>query len=226
MSNKKKEFAGKEKTGKSLFTDIEDRVRYKIAEKFPRFIETYHLTLMTILWSAIIIGAGYMAKDDIQWLWVVSICIFLQYLTDLFDGPLGKVRNTGLVKWGFYMDHFLDYIFLCSVIISYYFIVPEQFHYYLFFILAIFSGFIVNSYLGFAVTKEFRIAFFRIGPTEGRILFIVLNTILIFFGQINFGIILPIVLLASFVGLVIVVYSTQKRTWKIDMETKEEENQK
>ena len=38
--------------------------------------------------------------------------IVLHYFTDHFDGKLGKYRDTGLRKWGFYMDHLFDYGFL------------------------------------------------------------------------------------------------------------------
>jgi phosphatidylglycerophosphate synthase len=30
--------------------------------------------------------------------------IVFQYITDLLDGEIGRKRNTGLIKWGFYMD--------------------------------------------------------------------------------------------------------------------------
>ena len=47
-------------------------------------------------------------------------------MTDHYDGKIGKYRNTGLVRWGYYMDHLLDYFFLASVIIGYAFILPER----------------------------------------------------------------------------------------------------
>jgi hypothetical protein len=50
----------------------------------------------------------------------------MQYVTDHYDGKIGKYRNTGLVRWGYYMDHLLDYVFLCSIIIGYAFILPEK----------------------------------------------------------------------------------------------------
>jgi hypothetical protein len=54
---------------------------------------------------------SYWAARDLRWLWGVSAMIFMQYATDHYDGKLGKYRGTGLVRWGYYMDHLLDYFF-------------------------------------------------------------------------------------------------------------------
>lgn len=190
--------------------------------RFPRWIQGYHLTLMTILWSLGMVMAGYLARGNLQWLWLSSLMLVFQWFTDGFDGALGRLRDTGIPKWGYYMDHFLDYIFLCSVLIGYAFIFNDQYN-SLFFILAIFTGFMVNSYLSFAVTNEFKIEYLKIGPTEIRLLFIVINTLLIIFHGTYLVWILPYVLAFSLFGLVLVVYRTQKRIWQIDM-TKKNKN--
>jgi hypothetical protein len=36
-----------------------------------------------------------------------------QWFTDCLDGALGRYRDTGIPKWGYYMDHFLDFVFMC-----------------------------------------------------------------------------------------------------------------
>ena len=104
------------KVGHSILSKPENSLKGWAVPRIPDNIETYHLTLLTLLWSLINVILGCYAKDNLQVLWLVSILILFQYLTDLFDGELGRQRNTGLIKWGFYMDHFLDYIFLCSLV--------------------------------------------------------------------------------------------------------------
>ena len=108
-----KKFSGDKKVGKSVFFDWEQKIVQKTIRFIPKCIETNHLTMLTIVWSMIIIGAGFLAKNDIRWFWLVSFMIIMQYITDVYDGKLGKFRNTGLIKWGYFMDHFLDYVFLC-----------------------------------------------------------------------------------------------------------------
>jgi len=216
----KTQFAGDKKKGGSLLFELEQRIVNKYVSRIPKNIETYHLTLLTILWSVLIIIFSYFASKNINWLWLVSLMIFFQYITDLFDGAVGRYRNTGLIKWGFYMDHLLDYLFLFSILIGYSFILPREFDYILFFILAIFGAVMVNSYLSFAATNEFKINYLKIGPTEIRIIFIAVNTLLILFGKTYAAPALPFILVFSLAGLIIVVYRTQRYIWKLDMKNK------
>ena len=78
----------------------------------------------------------------------------------------------------------------------------------------------VNAYLSFAATNKFKITYLKIGPTEIRLLFIIINTLLIFFGKTYLKWSLPYVLTFSLLSLVYVVYKTQKELWEIDMKNK------
>jgi len=221
MSEEKKEqFAGDKKVGTSLLNFWEKKFIEKYTPKIPKLIKTYHLTYSTILWSGLIILFSWLAQNNIHWLWGISSCIFLQWLTDCFDGSVGRYRNTGLIKWGYYMDHFLDYIFLCAILIGYSILLPDNFKFLQFFILAFFGAFMVNTYLSFAATNKFKITYLKIGPTEIRLLFIIVNTLLIFFGKTYLKWSLPYVIGFSVLGLILVVYKTQKELWEIDMKNK------
>lgn len=214
------EFAGATKTSTSILSPLEKRMVSAVLPKIPVWLETYHLTLLTLVWSALIIAFSSLAAGNIRWLWLVSLMVLLQYLTDHFDGKVGKYRDTGLVRWGFYMDHFLDYIFLCSVLIGYAIIVPDRSRYHLFLILAVFGGFMMNSFLAFAATEKFRISYLKFGPTEFRIALMVINTLLILFGKRYMINALPYVAGFSLLALSMLVYGTQKIIWKSDMEDK------
>ena len=216
----KKQFQGDKKKGLSILGNLELKLRSKLVPLVPKNIQTYHLTLMTILWSLIIVVSGFLAKYNINWLGLTSLMILFQYLTDLLDGEIGRQRKTGLIKWGFYMDHFLDYIFLCSILIGYSFLLSGNNIYILFFILALFGAFMVNSFLSFAATNEFKISYLGIGPTEVRLIFIIINALLILFGKTYMVKALPYVLIISTLGLIVVVYRTQKYIWRLDMKNK------
>ena len=213
-------FKGDTKTGTWLLARQEDRLKAWLLPKVPARIETYHLTLSTVLWSALIVVFSFLAKHDIRWLWLSSLMIFLQYITDLLDGAVGRARDTGLVKWGYYMDHFLDYVFLCSILIGYSLLLPGTFKSTLFFVMAFFGAFMVNSFLSFAATNEFKISYLGIGPTEVRIVFILVNTLLILFGRTYMLRALPYVLTLATFGLFVTVYRTQRELWDVDMQAK------
>ena len=217
-------FHGDKKEGTWLLADAEQRLKNWLVPKVPAGVETYHLTMMTVVWCALIILFSFLASYNIHFLWVVSFSIFGQYITDLLDGEVGRRRNTGLIKWGYYMDHFLDYLFLCSILIGYGLMVENENKYLIFYILALFGAFMVNSFLSFAATGAFKIAYMGIGPTEVRLIFIIANTLIIFFADnVQIARILPIVLAGSTFALFVTVYQTQKMLWKIDMENKAKE---
>jgi archaetidylinositol phosphate synthase len=207
------------KKGKSLLHDVEKAWIEYITPKVPKFIEGYHLTLSTILWSGLILLFSYLARRNIQWLWGASLMIIMHYITDSLDGAVGRYRGTGIIKWGFFMDHLLDYLFLASILAGYSFLFRQYITLH-FFTLIVFTLFMINSYLSLAAKGEFEITFMGFGPTEIRILFILINTALIIFGRTYLGRFTPYILAVSFVILIIYVYFTQKELWKIDMENK------
>lgn len=217
----KEEFAGHKKEGEWFLRKAEDNFRNKIVPDVPSFIETYHLTYLTLLWSGLIVLFGWLARGDINWLWLVSLMIVLQYITDLFDGALGRYRNTGLIKWGYYMDHFLDYLFLSSIITAYSFLFPPNFNMFFLGILILSAAFLVSTFLSFAASNKLSISFLNFGPTEGRIALIILNTLLIVFGVPLAQKTLPYILAMEIVVLFLMVYKTQRNLWKEDMALKE-----
>ena len=188
--------------------------------KFPRWIEGYHLTLATIPWSAGLILAGWLGRRNVQWLWLASGMMFLQWFTDSFDGSLGKHRDTGIPKWGYYMDHLLDFVFMSSAMIGYALLFNGRAR-FLFLIMApLYGAFMVNSYLSFAATSEFKITYLGLGPTEARLALILFNTAIVFFGIGFVEKALPAAVGVMLIALCVVVYRTQKYVWRVDMDDK------
>lgn len=219
-SSGKDNFAGDKKVGGSILTPAETRFKNWLVPKIPGTVETWHLTFMTILWSLGVVFFGWLAADDIRWVWGISLMIVLQYLTDLADGEVGRRRNTGLIKWGFYMDHFLDYVFMCCLVIAGYLFAPPSTQFWFVILLVIIPAFMVNSFLSFAATNEFEIYHHGLGPTETRIGFIAINTYITFFGTSQFYWILPLTCLICFVALVVYSWQIHKKLWALDMKNK------
>ncbi len=215
------QFGGANKTNTSFLSPLERRLSPRVLPRIPAWLQSHHLTMMTLVWSLLILGFSYLAATDVRWLWGVSVMIFFQYVTDHYDGKLGKYRNTGLLRWGYYMDHLLDYIFLCSVVIGYAFILPEKSRYQLLFLLAVFAAFAVSAFLAFSATDRLTISYLKLGPTEFRLALVVINTLLILFGTRYMISGLKYVNAGAVAGLCFVVYQTQKNIWRLDMQEKE-----
>ncbi|HEX7955767.1 MAG TPA: CDP-alcohol phosphatidyltransferase family protein [Pyrinomonadaceae bacterium] len=206
------------KSGTSLLSPLERRLAARVVPRIPAWLGTQHLTMLTLLWCAGLVAFGWLAAGDLRWLWGSSAMIALQWVTDFFDGKVGKHRGTGLVKWGFYMDHLLDFAFLCAVLGGYAFVLPASSHVSLFLVLAVFGGFMVNSFLAFAATGRFRISHGKLGPTEFRLAMVVINSLLVFDGTRRMAKALPYVAACGFAALCVLAYRTQRELWERDTE--------
>ena len=213
-------FKGDEKAKRSMVWPIERRLINLLAPLVPSWLQTYHLTMMTVLWSAAFVCACWLAKDDIRWLWGASAAVLLQYITDILDGEIGRRRDTGLIKWGYYMDHMLDYVFACAIVVGYSLIIPGSYSTLLLLGISAFMAFMVHAYLYFATTNEFIIGYMGVGPTEMRFAFIANNTLMIYLGPTYMMPFLPYVLGVAAIVFIVSVYRAHKRIWKLDMERK------
>ena len=214
------QFAGATKTNTSFLTPLERRLAVRVLPRIPSWLETYHLTMLTLIWSGLILLFSWFAARDLRWLCGVSVMIGLQYVTDHYDGKIGKYRGTGLVRWGYYMDHLLDYLFLCSIIVGYSFILPEKSRFQILIMLAIFAGYEVSTFLAFSATDRLKISYLKFGPTEFRLALIVINTLLIQFGTRQMVNGLKYVNIGAAIGLALMVYRTHKVIWTLDMTQK------
>ncbi len=211
------EFAGASKINSSFLSPLERRLAPIVLPRIPRWLETYHLTMLTLVWSFLIVVFSFLAAKNLRWLWAVSAMIALQWLTDHYDGKVGKYRNTGLVRWGYYMDHLLDYVFLCSILIGYAFILPESSRFQLLLMLALFAAFDFSTFLAFAATEKLQISYMKFGPTEFRLALIIVNGLMVNFGTKHMIGGLKWVNMGAAVGLCVLIYTTQKKIWRLDM---------
>jgi phosphatidylglycerophosphate synthase len=216
-----KEFAGAHKINNSFLSPLERRLAPLVIPRIPSWLETQHLTMLTLVWSLLILVFSALAARNLRWLWLVSLMIFLQWVTDHYDGKVGKYRNTGLVRWGYYMDHLLDYFFLCSILIGYAFVLPERSRFQLLLMLALFAAFDFSTFLAFSAMDKLKISHLKFGPTEFRLALIIVNALLIKFGTKHMISGLKWVNAGAVVGLCVLIYTTQKKIWQLDMETRQ-----
>jgi phosphatidylglycerophosphate synthase len=212
-------FAGDKKTGQSLLGPVERRFIDWAVPKIPRPVMSHHLTALTAIWSAGAVLFGWLATDDLAWLNGVSVVVFLQWLTDSLDGSLGKYRKQGLVKWGFYMDHLLDLVFAGAIVIAYSFLVTAEWLEFLFLVLLLITcATMAVSFLSFAATNQFQIAYYGIGPTEIRIGYVALNTFVWLVGTEIFSWGVPVIVALNAVAFLVMATQTSRNLWAIDFD--------
>ena len=87
-------------------------------------------------------------------------------------------------------------------------------------LLVVLGGFMVNSFLSFGATNEFEIYHYGVGPTEMRLVFILINTFIILFGTGYFYLLVPLTVLLCTGGLILQSYQIHKKLWAFDMQVK------
>lgn len=207
---------------KTLLSGPEKKFILWLAPKFPAWMTSRMLTMMTVLWVLGVIGFGMLAgrTNNLHWLWLSSLMIFLQWFTDCFDGAIGRARNEGLIKWGFYMDHFLDFVFMCAIFIGWSFLFDGVNEKLMWFMSLGMGCLMVNAFLSFGATNQFKITYLATGPTEMRLYFMILNTAITIFGINWLEKWILCIFCAFWLGIITVVFRTQKSIYALDMEIK------
>jgi hypothetical protein len=83
--------------------------------------------------------------------------------------------------------------------------------------LALFAAYDFSTFLAFPAIEELKISHLKFGPTEFRLAVIIINGLLISFGTRYMISGLKWVNAGAVVGLVFLIYGTQKRIWRLDM---------
>ena len=153
----------------SLLADIEKRTLIWMARRLPSWVNSDHLTTLGAL---AMLGSGlsfWLASDHRLALLAAVVCLALNWVGDSLDGTLARVRRHERPRYGFYVDHVLDVVgilLLFAGIAAGGFMTP-----------IVAAGFLIAYYL---LTVEialathtvgtFRISYWKMGPTEMRIL--------------------------------------------------------
>lgn len=162
---------------KNLLYPVGEVVISFVVPRLPTWIGTRTLTLTTLLWCVMVLGIGWSARDE-QWqLSLLGIPILGQYLTDVLDGEVGRVRRSGWVRWGYYMDHVLDYCFLATICSAYFFYLQPSDQYLAFIAFIAASGIMVHCFLLTPIFDALPLQVWRIGPSEARLGVIVANLV-------------------------------------------------
>ncbi len=214
-------FQGDRKVGRWATAPLERRFVERGLPHIPGWLETHHLTLLTLVWSGLAVACGALAAHlHPLWLLGLHVAVCGQYLSDLFDGAVGRARDTGLVRWGFYMDHLLDFVFLGAFWLAYLWVLPANALPWLALLVALSGALMAHSFLAFGATGVFRISHFGVGPTETRIGLLALNGAVVVLGPGWLAAWLPGLAGAAALVLAAVVFQTQRELWRSDVAAK------
>ncbi len=163
----------------SFLATAEKKTLLWLAAHAPAWINSDHLTLIGLLAMAGA-GAGYWwSKTNPAGLLLVVVCLALNWLGDSLDGTLARYRNHCRPRYGFYVDHIVDafsaFFLLGGLGLSGY-MAPEV-------ALGLLVAYLLLSievYLATYTVGDFKISYFKMGPTELRLLLCVGNLVAYF----------------------------------------------
>lgn len=163
----------------SLLNGVERKALVWMAERMPRWVTSDMLSGIGFV-GAVIIAAGYMLSDiNINFLWLSSFGFVIHWFGDSMDGSLARVRQTQRPLYGFYLDHTLDviteFIMFMGAGLSALLRLDVA--------LLVFIAYLMltlNVTINTHLKGEFRLTYAKLGPTEFRLIMIIVNTLLIY----------------------------------------------
>ncbi len=153
--------------------------------------------------ASVAVFAGYAMAHMGAWgLWIVNFGLLLNWFGDALDGTLARYRKIERPKFGFFIDHTVDAVSMYLVIVG----IGVSPYMRLDIAALLLVGYLLVSihvYLRTCVDGVFKIAYGRIGPTEMRVIMILGNTAVFFWGNPRFR--LPLVGVTTAIDLTGVV---------------------
>ena len=165
-----------------------------LAARMPVWINPDILTGIGIL-GAVMIFWGYLLSNKASvFLWLANLGFVINWFGDSLDGTLARYRKIERPKYGFFVDHTVDSFNEVLIVVG------LGLSPYVTFSIACLGliGYLLMSilvYIRTYVNGVFQISYGKFGPTEVRVILILLNTLMFFLG-------IPQVRLPSILGTV------------------------
>jgi phosphatidylglycerophosphate synthase len=164
----------------SVLSPLEKRCLIWLAHRMPARINSDHLTALALL-AMVVAGLSYWWASINPWagLLAVNVCLAINWFGDSLDGTVARVRQHQRPRYGFYVDHIVDafgILFLVAGMSVSGYMSP----YVGLGLLVAYFLLSIEIYLATYALGTFRISYFKLGPTELRIILAIGNLVLLF----------------------------------------------
>lgn len=152
-----------------------------LATHMPSGVTPDICTAIGVFGALLILISYLLSNTNPNYLWLASIGFIINWFGDSLDGTLARFRHIERPRYGYYIDHTTDVV--CQVMI---FLGLGLTPYVSFNVacLALISYLLLSVlvYIRTYVVGEFKISYGKLGPTESRVIAVLLNTAMYFFG--------------------------------------------
>lgn len=163
----------------SVLNGMEKKVLVWLAERQPKWMNSDMLTLIGVIGS-IVVAAGYVLSNyNIAWLWLASAGFLINWYGDSLDGTLARVRGTQRPVYGFYLDHNVDGVTMAIMCIGAG--LSDMLNLYVAMaVLVVYLLLSISVYINAHLKGEFKLTYAGMGPTEFRLILVIVNTLFIY----------------------------------------------
>ncbi|MBO4918492.1 MAG: CDP-alcohol phosphatidyltransferase family protein [Bacteroidales bacterium] len=166
----------------SVLNSLEHRLLVWLAARMPKWVNSDMLTIVGTL-GAFLIGLGYaLTAKNVNWLWLSTFGLLVNWYGDSLDGNLARYRHKQRPVYGYYLDHTMDVInesmmFFGAGLAPFFDMRLTLSAFVLYLLMTL------NVSMNAHLRSEFKLSYFKLGPTEFRIIVAVANTVMLCFGE-------------------------------------------
>lgn len=160
----------------SILNAAEKKALVWMAQRLPGWVTSDMLTFLGVA-GAVICAVGFVLGNvNVNYLWISSLGLVVNWFGDSLDGTVARVRNTQRPVYGFFIDHTLDAVTICIMCIGAGLSPMLRLDVALL-VLAGYLALSIYTYIGAILKGEFRLTYSSFGPTEFRLVVILINTL-------------------------------------------------
>ena len=189
----------------SVLNSLERKLLVWLAAHQPKWVSS---DMMTFLGSfgAFLIGLGYaLTSFNVNFLWLSTFGLLVNWYGDSLDGTLARYRHKQRPVYGYYLDHTMDVVneammFFGAGMAPFFDMRLTLSAFVLYLLMTI------NVSMNAHLRGEFKLTYFKMGPTEFRIIIALANTVMLCFGERLLDSVVPNCFIGFIVLLLGVIY--------------------
>lgn len=163
----------------SILNAMEKKALVWLAERQPAWVTSDMLSYVGVAGALLFVVFCVLANNNIDYLWLAPVGLIINWYGDSLDGTLARVRKLQRPVYGFFIDHSLDALTTCMICAG----IGLSPFMRMDVALVILAGYLcmsIYTYLSTIVMSEFRLTYGKLGPTEVRIIIILVCILYIF----------------------------------------------
>ena len=163
----------------SILNAMEKKALVWLAERQPAWVTSDMLSYVGVAGALLFVVFCVLANRNIDYLWLAPVGLIINWYGDSLDGTLARVRKLQRPVYGFFIDHSLDAPTTCMICAG----IGLSPFMRMDVALVILAGYLcmsIYTYLSTIVMSEFRLTYGKLGPTEVRIIIILVCILYIF----------------------------------------------